>query len=122
MKEITIQINDQPLVIKKIPLGKYADILKSVKELPKHFDKINGKSDKEIIENLPFLISECMPDIVSVIHVTTGLESSYIETELGVDDLIEIFTALLSVNNYGKIYEKIKKGRARPDTQTPITS
>lgn len=119
MKEIIITINDQEVTIKKLPLGKYAELLKSVKELPKHLDKIDGKSQKEILENIPFLLSECSPDIFRLIHITTGLDLIYIENELGMDDFVEIISAVLTVNNYGKIYSKIKKGFAHLNTETP---
>ena len=120
MKEIIIQVNDQPLTIKKLPLGNYVDLIKAIKELPKHFDKI--KTEKDIIENLPYLLSECAPDIFGIIHVATGLDTAYIENELGMDDLVEIISAVLAVNNYSKIYDKVKKALARPTSTTPITN
>lgn len=122
MKEITVILDEKPLVIKRLPLGKYVELLKSIKELPKHFGELNNKSNEEILKNLPTLISQCMPDIIALVHVSTGIDSEYIEKEMGIDELIDVVGAIFEVNNYAKVYEKIKKAIAHPQPQIKNTS
>ena len=108
-----IQVNGKPVSVDKLPLKKYADLLASFEELPKHFNLIDGKTNEEILQNLPALISKCYPDIVRVLKVATSLTDDQIDA-MGLDDLIQVLTAIFEVNRYGQVYEQIKKLTARP--------
>lgn len=109
-----IQVNGKMIVVNKLPLKKYADLLASFQELPKNFALIDGKSNDEIIQNLPQIISKCYPDIVRVLKIATTLTDDEIDN-MGLDDLIEVLTAIVAVNRFGEVYEKIKKLTARPE-------
>lgn len=104
-----IIINDKPVILKKLPLKKYVDLLKAVEELPKHFDKINGKSEKEILSNLPYLIENCAPDIYRIINIASNVDVTEVADNWGLDDLIIVLEGIFTVNNYSQIYNKIKK-------------
>ena len=108
MNQKQIVINEKLITVSKLPLKKYAELLGAFQELPKHFDLINGKTQEEIVMNLPSLISQCYPDIVRVLTIATTLTPEEVDL-MGLDDLAEVVTAILEVNNYSAIYEKIKK-------------
>lgn len=108
MNEISIVINDKELVVKKLPLRKYAELLASLQELPKNVQLIKGKSGDEILQNLPELISVCYPDVVRILHIITDMPEEEIN-ELGLDDIVKIGEAYFLVNNYKDVYDRLKK-------------
>lgn len=115
ISEVSFEINGKNVVVRKLPLKKYAELLGAFEELPKHLDLVNGKSNDEILANIPQIISVCYPDVQRVVHVVTEMTNEEID-QMGLDDLIKIIEAALKVNNYSDIYSKIKKMMA-PRTQ-----
>jgi hypothetical protein len=112
MSQIDLVINDKLVVIKKLPLKKYADLLAAFKELPQHFDLFEGKSTDEIVQNLPIIITTAYPDAVRIIQIATDMNEEDIEA-MGLDDLVQIIEALMKVNNYSSVYSAIKKMMAQ---------
>jgi hypothetical protein len=108
MNSVVIIINEKSIPISKLPLRKYAEVLSAIEELPKALQLVSGKTQDEILQNLPLLISTCYPDISRLISIVTGLTSTEVD-ELGLDDFVKIVEAFLSVNNYSYIYDTIKK-------------
>lgn len=111
--EERVNINGKDVVVKKLALKKYAELLAAFEELPKHLNLIQGKSQDEVLVNLPKLLSTCYPDIVRVIRISTDLTEEEIDA-MGLDDFVNLITVSLRVNNYSQIYENIKKMTARP--------
>lgn len=108
-----IIVNGKSLTIKKLPLRRYAELLEALQELPKNLDLIKGKSQNEIIASLPQLITVCYPDVERTLIVITELTKEEIG-ELGLDDVVKIADAFLTINNYGEIIETIKKVQFHP--------
>jgi hypothetical protein len=121
MIEKTITINDKNIVVKKLPLKRYADVLSAFQSLPKHLDLFKGKNEEQLAAILPELISVAYPDVINVVHVVTEVPNEEIEN-WGLDDLAMVVEAFFEVNNYSFVYQMIKKMTARPIVPTPATT
>jgi hypothetical protein len=118
-KTIEVKLDSRIIIVKKLPLGKYAELLKSIQELPKHIPQLSGKTTDEILKELPFLISVALPDIISIFVIATDLKKEEAE-DLGLDEAVKLALAIIEVNNYKEVFENLKKALARP-VQKPGT-
>lgn len=116
MKTIKIKLDGLEVEVKKLPLGKYAELLGALDELPKHLSGFDTKSTDALMAELPKLIAVALPDVIKIISIATDLTPEQV-AELGLDDVVKIITALIEVNNYREVFENIKKLTARPDTK-----
>lgn len=107
-----IKLQNKEIEIKKLPLGKYADLLKALKTLPTQLGNLAGQSNDEIFAKLPFLIGESLPDVLEIIRIGTDLSEEEVQN-LGLDEAIECLMAIAKVNRFGEVWEKVKKGIAR---------
>lgn len=108
MKQVEVKLDNRTLVVRKLPLGKYAQLLKSLQNLPKHINGLDGLSNDEIIPKIPTILAESLPDVVAVFTIATDLKKEEVE-ELGLDEATDVFLAILEVNNYQAVFEKVKK-------------
>lgn len=111
-----MSINGKDVIVRKLPLKKYAELLGAFEELPKHLNLIDGKNNAEIVQNLPVLISTCYPDVVRVIKVATDMTDEEIDA-MGLDDFIAVIEAASRINKFSEIYARIKKIIARPNAE-----
>lgn len=116
MKTQTVHLDNGSIEIAKLPIGKYAELLKAVKELPKHVSGLQGKTNDEILATLPAIISEALPDFIGILMIATPLKRQEIE-EMGLDEVTRVVLAIVEVNNYREVYENIKKAMARQDQE-----
>lgn len=112
-KTISVKLDDKTIEISKLPLGKYADLLSKIKELPKHLQSVQGLTNDKILEQLPFLISVALPDVIAILTVATNLKAQEIE-EMGLDEVTEVVLAVIEVNNFKGVYANVKKAMAHP--------
>lgn len=110
-KTTSVKLDDKTIEISKLPLGKYADLLSKIKELPKHLQSVQGLTNDKILEQLPFLISVALPDVVAILTVATNLKAQEIE-EMGLDEVTEVVLAVIEVNNFKGVYANVKKAMA----------
>lgn len=113
MKTIKVEIDSGVVEISKLPLGKYAELLKAIKELPKHVAGLQGKTNDEIFDNLPVIIAEALPDVIGILEIATPLKKEQIEV-MGLDEVTRVVVAVIEVNNYKEVYAQIKKVTAQP--------
>lgn len=114
MRQIEIQLDSKKLVVKKLPLGRYAELLRAVKELPKHIQGLDNLENSAIVSKLPNIIADAFPDFVNLITIATDLTKEEVE-EMGLDEATKVVLAVIEVNQYREVYENIKKAMARPD-------
>jgi len=117
-KSVFVQIEDKKVEIKKLPIGQYAEILKALKELPKHFRNLEGLKPDKVLELLPGLIGSSMPDVVRIISIASDLPESEIE-KMGLVEVTKLVEAIYSVNDFAEVYNIIKKAVAH---QSPTKS
>lgn len=108
IKTIKVKLDEREIEVSKLPLGKYAELLKAIQSLPKHIKGLQGKTNDEVIEQLPYLIGESLPDAIALLTIATDLKSEEIEV-LGLDEVVRIVVAVIEVNNYREIFDNIKK-------------
>ena len=114
MKTQIVKLDSGNVEIAKLPIGKYAELLKAVKELPKHIKGLEKKTNDEIFAMLPALISEALPDFIDILTIATPLKKEQIE-EMGLDEITRIVVTVIEVNNFREVYDNIKKVTARPE-------
>lgn len=114
MKTQTVILDSGNIEIAKLPIGKYAELLKAIKELPKHVKGFEKKSNDEIFTMLPNLIGEALPDFIEILTIATPLKKEQIE-EMGLDEVTRVVLAVVEVNNFREVYDNIKKAMARPE-------
>lgn len=108
MKQIEVKIENRTLVVKKLPLGRYAELLKALQNLPKHINGLDGLSNDQIIPKIPTILAESLPDVIALFTIATDLKKEEVE-EMGLDEATDVFLAIIEVNNYQAVFEKIKK-------------
>lgn len=121
-KSIIVQLDARKLEVKKLPLGKYAELLKAVRKLAKNISGLDKMNNDQLFEMVPTLISENLPDAIALIVIATDLTAEEAEA-IGLDEAVDIVLAVVEVNKYKLIFEKVKKAMARPTEEvTPIAS
>lgn len=113
MKTIQIKLENKEVTIKKLPLGKYAELLGALDELPKHLGSFDSLSTDALMAQLPKLIAVALPDVIKVVSIATDLTPDEV-AELGLDEVVKIVVALIEVNNYKEVIDTIKKLTAQP--------
>lgn len=114
MKSIIVKIDTGEIEVAKLPIGKYAELLKAVKELPKHVKGLDKKTNDEVFAQLPTLIGEALPDFIDILTIATPLKKEQIEA-MGLDEVTRVVVAIVEVNNFREVYDNIKKAMARPE-------
>lgn len=111
-KSIQVNIDGRKVEVSKLPLGKYAELLKAVKELPKHADRFKNLESNQVLMIMPEIIGESLPDFINILSIATPLTAEEIE-QLGLDDAVKLTMAVIEVNNYQEVYNSLKKATAR---------
>lgn len=112
-KTITVTLDSKEVEVSKLPIGEYAGLLKAVQELPKQVKTLENLNSDTVIELLPVLLGSCMPDIVRIIAIAVKLPVEEVAL-LGLAEIIRLVEAIYQVNNYGDVYEILKKALAHP--------
>lgn len=113
MNEIIVNLEGKEVIIKKLPIGRYAELIKQLKKLPKHVQSLPNLDNATIVENLPTIIEESQDDLFGLISVATELKIEDIKV-LGLNEVVDLVIAVIEVNQYKEVFEKIKKLRAHP--------
>ena len=118
-KPITIELEtlNTTTVVKKLPIGRYAELFKQMRELPKRLKGFDNTNNDALFEQLPDIIADVTPEFIDMLVVATDLEKEQVE-QLGLDEIVSLVLAVLEVNKYKEVYDKIKKALARPAQET----
>lgn len=114
-KTITVETSAGPVVVKKLALYDYAELLKKINALPEELGKLFGESDQDLKDNskllkiLPAFISKSLPDACNILSGATDKEAEWIGKNLDLADTLEVFVAALELNDYQRIAALIKK-------------
>lgn len=112
MKKIKLE-NGNTATVSKLPLKRYVELLKSIQELPKHLIGFDGLPNEQILAKLPTVVAEAMPEIVHILSLASDLKEEEIY-ELPLDEVVEVFAAVIEENKFTQIVDRIKKATARP--------
>lgn len=123
-KSINVKLENQTVEVKKLPIGDYAEVLRAVKKLPKHFNTLESLNTDTLMENLPLLFSDCLPDVIAILAIATKMPEDEVK-ELGLSEIVKLIEAVYVVNSYSDVYQILKKALAHPaikEIQKPKTS
>ncbi len=113
MSKVTIQLETGTIEISRLPLGKYAELLKALENLPGQLAGFTDLKSDELISKLPAIIGNSLPEVMKIISIAADMPEEEV-AQLGLDETIEILVAIFEVNKVQKIADSIKKLRARP--------
>lgn len=126
MNETTVKIEnlEREVQIKKLPLGKYAELIKSIdKDLPdlfKQFEGMDLDDNERMIKELPNIITSALPQFAKILSIATyrrdedrkmvlQLTPEEVQDDVALDEAIDLLMAAWEVNNLSKLADKAKK-------------
>ncbi len=104
-----IKLEHRDLIVKKLPLGKYAELLKALEKLPQELNSLSNLDNEQLLPRIPVVIGECFPDVIKLFTIATDLTEEECQEKIGLDEAVEVFVAIYEVNNYKAIFDKVKK-------------
>ena len=125
MKSITVKINDKTVVIKKLPLGRFAKVLAALDKLPGYLSSFDELSVEKIILELPEMISGAFPELLEVLSIASGVPREELDEEYGLDDVTFLLKGIFEVNNFDLVIKNIKgllpkKPKVAPTPEKPV--
>lgn len=112
MKKIITLDGGVTVEISKLPIGKYAELLKALKQLPGKLGSFTSLDPQSIIKELPNIIADSLDDVVKIIAIATPLNEDQVQ-DLGLSEIVEIMIGIFEANDYSKVIEQIKKVTAQ---------
>jgi hypothetical protein len=117
MKAITVKLDEKTITVSKLPIGKYPEVIKLGKEIFSYFSKFEKIDNQVIVEQLPDLIEKNIPTFMKLLAITTPVTEAEL-ADYGLFELVELTVAVVEVNRYVDIYNRLKKVIARPGQAT----
>lgn len=123
IKKVTIdviedeEIKHKTIVVKKAALGKWAKltttIRKLINSLPEMMDRLgiekenqeeflNSLTPNELIGFIPELLDIVADEFINIVALGADLEPDYVEENIGLDDALILFEAIIEVNSFKK--------------------
>lgn len=110
------------IIIKKLPLGRYKQLLDIVNKIMagplKMVIKDKGVEDvdefianmqpEDLLELLPEVISYAIDEVSGILELATDKDSEFIQENVGLDDALAILEIAFEVNNIEGVVEKGK--------------
>lgn len=118
MKQTIVKLDTKSVTVRKIPIGKYPELLIKLRELPKYLGEFEGLNKNELFEKLPEIVIKAFPDVLSLIGYATDVDDAELK-ELGLDEVVDLIAAVIEVNNFIGVWEKVKKITAHQNPTTP---
>lgn len=110
-----VKINEKQYEIKKLPLGKYSQVLKAFEKLPAHLASMDNLNENKIIEAIPTIGADALPEVIEVTAIATDIPKEEIANDMGIADLVVLWEAIFKVNDFQLIKKVI--GRLRGGTK-----
>jgi len=108
MKSTIVTINDKKVEVKKLPLGKYAEVLEALDKLPQKLSGLDKISEDKIISILPKLLSDSFPELIKIISVASDVPEKELTEEYGLDDVTTLLKAIFEVNNFNLVKKNLQ--------------
>lgn len=115
------EIKKETIIIKKAALGQWKMLTSSIKKLfemlpemlkAKGIDNpqkyIEQIEIEDLLQLIPDLLEFAAEEFIKIISLGADLDQEYIEEKVGLDETIDIFEAIVEVNNLVKVAEKGK--------------
>ena len=114
--ERVVKTANGDVTVKKLTLRQYASVFKAITDLPKKIGSLlkEGQkiSDETIIEVLPMLIGDALPDFCRIMVIASDKDEEFF-MNLDLSDFTGIIVAAFELNDFSGIVANIKKLTAR---------
>lgn len=129
-KTITVSTESGEVVVRKLALGDYAELLRALKKLPAELGKfLDGRETGELqdmdlrsfLPHLPEIIADAVPEFAQVLAVPTDKDADFF-LKGDLPDAIDVFVAVLELNDYNRVVQSIKKLTARKQVTPEATA
>lgn len=123
-KTSTVSTEFGDVVVHKMPLSDYAELLRALDKLPQHIGKlVNDKGGKEVSREqllmmLPSLAADSLEELAAVLSVPTDKDAKFV-MQLDGADVVDLLDAILEVNQFERIVSAVKKMLARRTSPAP---
>lgn len=115
----TVQTEQGPVLVRKLALGDYAELLRALKKLPaklteavKDKDKDSLRQSTTVISIITEIAGDAIDDLCAVLAVATDKDAEFfVRSDLA--DALDVLAAILELNDYERIAESLKKMTAR---------
>lgn len=118
MKSIELQTDSGVVNVRKLALSDYAELLRSLDQLPKNIGKIiqdnsadDLKDQEKLLSLLPDLLATSLPEFCGLVAQLTDKDKDFI-SGLGLDEFVEIIATSIELNNFKKVAALLKKAIA----------
>jgi len=118
-KEITVSTELGDVVVHKMPLSDYAELLRALSNLPKNLGEILGDdvdvknmANSDFLQKLPGIIADSWGDIGAMLAVPTDKDAAFL-LQLSGADAFDIIDAIMELNDFVRIVNTVKKMLAR---------
>ena len=112
-KEVVLA-NGEKIVVKKLPLGEYAKLMFTLKNLPssvmKEFQNIDTENTENTISSFFGIFGEAWGQLIEILAIGTGIAKERLENDeaIGLDGAVELFVAVYEVNNLNGVIKSVK--------------
>lgn len=101
-------INGKEIIVEKLKLSKYADVLNVLESIPQLINDLPNTDDDQILSAIPKLIAKALPEVVKILEIATPLTFEEL-LDLGLDEATDLLLEVIEVNNIGRVAENLKK-------------
>jgi hypothetical protein len=114
-KQIVVEFeNGEKVVVKKLPLGKYAQLMLALKKLPttivNDLQNIDTANEDALFSTLFGIFGEAWGQVIEIIAIGSGIDADRLENDetIGLDGGVALFLAIYEVNNLEKVVSQVK--------------
>ncbi|WP_033829094.1 hypothetical protein [Bacillus andreraoultii] len=113
-KTRVVYIGDEKVEIKKLPLGKYAELMLALKNIPsdviKDLESIDAENEDMAIQAVFGLFGKAWGQVLDILSIGSGIDRERLENdpEIGLDVGVELFLAIYEVNNLESVVKNVK--------------
>ncbi|WP_427036505.1 hypothetical protein [Cytobacillus pseudoceanisediminis] len=119
-KTIVVELGEEKFEIQKLPLGKYAELMLALKNMPtsvvSELQSLDTKNEEAMIQAIFGLFGQAWGQVLDIIAIGSGIDKDRIENDptIGLDGGVELFLAIYEVNNLEKVVSQVKNAFNRP--------
>lgn len=104
------QGGDNPKTVypRKITVEQYLLLIDSIQTLPQLVVSVITANPADRMAYFVVALRESFDDIVRVTSILTGLDEDYVKANAALDELVEYYTAVVKVNNFGELLKNVQ--------------
>lgn len=114
--QITVSTELGEVVVRKMALNDYAELLRALDKLPKKVGEIVGNDSldfksmetAELLAFIPNLLADSWTDVVALIAVPTDQDAAWLG-QLDGADAVDVIVAIFELNDFARIVAAVKK-------------